>query len=506
MNIDGLFHSPSDRIAAFADAQLHLYRNDTSLQDYFMMLQLDSVGGARANFSAQSASDLLLRGAIRTADKINQFRGRPKLRADILFCPMPEFNRKTETQFLVRTLLGLAETDATILCLLPVGAPCRGELDSQLAATGRHGQVTFVDPVAPLNRLDSRLRWAVSKERGRKAFEKTVEILQPYGLNPGLEVKNNFGYIARFVEAWERMAPWVEFDSVVARCHWHALCCAVCRTAQQRGKPVITFQQGVITHTLDVPVTASTYVAFGQSSASFLERMNHEFYQASGMAEPSVQYVSGGSLYDNIIPLPDQFDQKTLLIVDVPAPNGQGDFYGLESQCKGLLELAERLLTADVPLRRLVIRPHPYWSNLDLEACQCLVREHSSRCELSHPSWSLEYDLSRSSIAAGIFSGVLTVSSACGLPSIFLQSEGGYTTGDLDCFSPSQTLSPESAFCAIREMLTDRGAYAEARKQALRNAREYYADGTNLDLTGAFFEQHLGVSSVKNRAARGVAV
>ena len=40
-------------------------------------------------------------------------------------------------------------------------------------------------------------------------------------------------------------------------------------------------------------------------------------------------------------------------------------------------------------------------------------------------------------------------------------------------------------------MLSDRQAYAEAQAVALRNAREYYANGTNLDLTGAFFERLL---------------
>ena len=88
-------------------------------------------------------------------------------------------------------------------------------------------------------------------------------------------------------------------------------------------------------------------------------------------------------------------------MVDVPAPDGQGDFYGFETQCQALLQLAERLLAAGPPLRRLVIRPHPFWNNLNLESCQRLVREHPTRCELSHPAWSLEDDLRRSSVVAG---------------------------------------------------------------------------------------------------------
>jgi hypothetical protein len=490
MYIDDLFHSPLGRIAAFAEMQLHLYRHDTSLQDYFEALQLDTLTSPRANSREQRVSSRLVSWAIDGADKVSQFRPRRKIKTDVLVCPNPDnFARKTETRFLVRTLLGLAQTDSKILCLLPDGAPCREELDARLATAGRSGQVTFIDPAAPLNPMEARLRWRVARRRGRSAFEKTVQILESHGLSPGREVEAGFERIAYFVEAWERLAPWVEFDAVVARCHWHPFCTPVCRTAQKRGKPVITFQQGVIGTTLDVPVTASKYVAFGQPSASLMARVNSRFFQAAGVPEPPVEYVSGGCLFDTVTALPEQFAYQTLLMVDVPVP--PGDFHGMESQGRALLQLAERLLASDVPLRRLVIRPHPYWSNLDLEACKHLVREHSTRCEMSHPAWSLEDDLRRSSVVVGIFSGVLTVASACGLPAIFLQTEDGFTTGDLACFSPHQTLLPDAAFCEIGKILTDRRAYAEARTHALRNAREYYANGTNLDLSATFFDRLL---------------
>ena len=496
MDIDDLFHSPGGRIAAFAQMQVHLYRHDISLQDYFMPLQMDTLASPRANSRDQHTSRRLITWAIRDADKVSQLRPRRKMKTDVLLCPAPYFTRKTETRFFVRTLLGLAQTNATILCLLPTGAPCRDELDAQLAKAGRSGQVTFFDPSTPLSSMEASLRPRIARMRGRSAFEEAVRVLEPHGLSPGLEVKAGFEHVAYFVEAWERLAPWVEFDSVVARCHWQALCSPICRTGQQRGKPVIIFQPGVIGHTLDVPVTASKYVAFGPTSASLMARVNRRFFQAVGMPEPPVEYVNGGCLIDTVTPLPDQFAHQTLLMVDVPAD--PGDFYGLESQCSALLQLAERLLAADLPLRRLVIRPHPFWSNLDLEACQRLVREHRTRCELSHPAWSLEDDLSRSSVVVGIFSGVLTVASACGLPTIFLVTEQGFTTADLACFSPRQTLLPDAAFCEIGNMLTNRQAYAEARTEALRNAREYYANGTNLDLSPTFFERLLRNEPVTN--------
>ncbi len=499
MHIDDLFHSPVGRIAPFAEMQLHLYRHDTSLQDYFEALQLDTLTSPRVDSREQRASGRLRTWAIQGADKLSQIGRRRKIKADVLVCPNPDLRRKTEARFLVRTLLGLAETGAKILCLLPTDAPCRNELHAQLATAGRSGQVEFVDPSTALNPLEARLRSRVARMRGRSAFNETVRILEPHALNPSREVIAGFERLAYYVEAWERLAPWLEFDAVVARCHWHALCSPVCRTAQQRGKPVITFQQGVISHTLDVPVTASKYVAFGKTSGSLLAQVNSRFFQAAGMPEPPVEYVNGGCLFDTVTALPDQFDRQTLLMVDVPVPAGQGDFYGIESQCRALLQLAEKLLAADLPLRRLVIRPHPYWSNLDLRACQRLIREHSTRCELSHPVWSLEDDLRRSSAVVGIFSGVLTVASACGLPTVFLQTEHGFTTADLACFSPRQTLLPEAAFSEIGKLLTDRQAYAEVRTQALQNAREYYSNGTDLDLSGTFFERLLRTEPVSNR-------
>lgn len=502
IDLRDLFRSPKGSLLeAFAKMQLHLYRHDASLQDYFMMLHSETFAGPRATSRNRPAVSRYIKGAIHVADTVSRFRPRRRIKADVLFCPMPYFDRKTETQFLVRTLLALAQTDATIVCLLPVGAPCWNELNARLAAAGRAGQVTFIDPAAPLNPLEARLRSEVARLRGRAAFDEAVQILEPYGLAPGLEVEANFEHVAFFVESWDRLAPWVEFDALVARCHWHVLCSAVCRTALQRGKPVVTFQQGVITHTLEAPVTASKYVAFGPSSASFMARVNRAFLKAVGMPESPVEYVSGGSLYDTTTALPNQFDRQTLLMVDEPTDRGQSRFYRLENQSQALLDLAKRILAADLPLRRLIIRPHPYWNNLDFAACQNLVREHSDRCELSHPSWSLEDDLRRSSVVMGIFSGVLTVASACGLPAVFLQTKEGYATGDLACFSPRQVLLPDDAFCAISGILSDRQAYAEARTEALRNAREYYANGTNLDLTGAFFERLLSTGHM-TRAPR----
>ena len=502
MDTQDFFQSPEDHIAKFAKMQVHLYRCDPTLQDYFLQLQMDTLMRAGAISDNRRATNGMTKWTFQAADRISRIQRPQKIKTEILFCPIPYFARKTENQFLVRTVLGLAQTDATILCLLPGHAPCREELDARLAAAGRSNQVIFLDPSTPLNPVEARLRPIAARMRGRAAFENVFQILEPYGLSPSRALISGFEYTADFVEAWERMAPWIEFDVVVARCHWQTLCSPVCRTAMQRGKPVITFQQGVIGHTLDVPVTASKFVAFGQPSVSFLKQANHRFYQAVRLPEPTVEYINGGCLFDTVTILPDQFALQALLMVDVPTE--PGDFYGTKAQCLALFQLAEKLLAADAPLRRLIIRPHPYWSNLDLEKCKCLVRDHPNQCELSHPAWSLEDDLRRSSVALGIFSGVLTVASACGLPTIFLQTARGYATGDLACFSPDQTLAPNEALHLITKLMTNRHAYAEARSVALHNGREYYASGTNLDVSASFFERLLQRAPVINQSDRVV--
>src|SRR3569833_4375834 len=193
MNIaDGFFHSSSNQITAFADVQLALYKHDPTLQDYFMMLQLDRLGAVNPKVGSRNASERMVERVGQVGEKINRFRARRKLKADILFCPMPDFTRKTETNFLRRTLMGLARTDATILCLLPENASCRKEIDGQLGAEKRNGQVTFVDPTVALDRVDARLRWLGAKVRASKALEQTVDVLGPLGFNPGEVVKSHY--------------------------------------------------------------------------------------------------------------------------------------------------------------------------------------------------------------------------------------------------------------------------------------------------------------------------
>lgn len=493
MDISGLFSSRAKYLADFARIQTILYRQDPALQDYFHPLQLDLLDSARARAGNEPRNKSFWTSALHGSLRFGTSAHRQRMKADVLVCPSQHFGRRSETLFFFKTVLGVAETGAKVLCLVPDGEPSIAELDLLLEKAGRKEQVEYFDVRAAENQIEARLAPRIAKKRAKATFDEVVQLLEPHGLTPGTEMIHHFEARARYVDAWDRVSQWVEFDTAIVRCHWLALGSSVCRTAAQRTKQAITFQQGVIGHTLDVPVTASKYVAFGDSSADFLARCNQRFFAAADVPEPAVEFVRGGCLFDTIVDLHGQFDQRTLLLVDVPA--AQSDFYGIEEQCSGLLQLAERLLDADLALRRVVIRPHPFWSDLDFRECHRIIKKHPLRCELSHPSWSLDEDLRRSSIIAGIFSGVLSVAAASGLPAIFLQTKHGYSTGDLDCFSSGQILDPEESFKQISKAIVDRDAYGDLQTLSQRNARAYYAGGATMNFDAATVERLLKIET-----------
>ena len=212
--------------------------------------------------------------------------------------------------------------------MLPVHAPFRKEWTKSwraLKVWQKTNQVSGSREYIPVF-IDGRMRAVAAKLRGRAAFGETVQILGPYGLSPTGSALADFERTALYIEAWDRLAPSIEFDAVVARCHWYDLCSSVCRTGLERGKPVITFQQGVVDYTMDVPIIASKFVSFGASSASVLAQLNRRFFDAVGSPEPPVEFVPAGSLFDVLLPLPDQFSLQTVLLID--SHSVQGDPFG----------------------------------------------------------------------------------------------------------------------------------------------------------------------------------
>src|SRR5580693_1303298 len=85
MHIDDLFHAPVNRVEAFAEMQVHLYRHDVRLQDYFLALQSDVLTTPRLSSCDLRSSNSLLASAIQSVDGIGRLRRRQKIKTDILF-------------------------------------------------------------------------------------------------------------------------------------------------------------------------------------------------------------------------------------------------------------------------------------------------------------------------------------------------------------------------------------------------------------------------------------
>src|ERR1700744_6436190 len=123
MKIDGLFQSPSKHVADFARIQTILYRHNPSLQDYFHPLQMDSLGTPRSSSRELNRSNSIRSGALHRAFRLGASGSRRRIKTDVLICPNQHFGRRSETLFFFRTVMGVAETGAKILCLMPDGIP-----------------------------------------------------------------------------------------------------------------------------------------------------------------------------------------------------------------------------------------------------------------------------------------------------------------------------------------------------------------------------------------------
>src|SRR5579863_7702918 len=175
MDISGLFSSRAKYLADFARIQTLLYRQDPTLQDYFHPLQLDLLDSARARAGHDSHNKDFWTGALHRTLKFSTSGNRHRLKADVLVCPSQHFGRRSETLFFFRTVLGVAEIGAKVLCLVPDGEPSKVELNSLLERAGRRGQVEYFDVRAAENQIEARLAPRIAKKRAKATFDEVVQ-------------------------------------------------------------------------------------------------------------------------------------------------------------------------------------------------------------------------------------------------------------------------------------------------------------------------------------------
>lgn len=471
------FRLPEDGQAErFAAAQVQICREQPDLFPYLYPIQNYVRAGTSLPDSPSSASIMskMRQNGGRCLRHLNDILPRRTIRADVLLCGVWVWERTQEIRLLDELLTGLLQSGRSVLVLIHRGTTSHQRLRETATDLDAGRRVTFLDPRGFLGRASDCLRLDDVPRRTETTLRRILDALRPAELTLAASARDPLAWTVRCHAMWTRWASRLRFDTAIVRCHWLPLCSSVSMTARQRGVPVTTLQQGVISHTMDVPVVADQYVCFGESSATTLRALDADFAEATGRGTQCQEYVPVGSLIDPIEPSTPPFEARTLLVIG-QFTGWAVDYYGLEQHQNKLRRLIRRLLEDTSAVERVVIRPHPaagdssVWAQLRNEFPH-LVHLSSSH---DHP---ISDDLACSSVALGLFSGALATAAAWGRPTFFLRTPGGYATPDLAPFS-AQTGTARELFDQIRSTLSDRKTYREACVASRRAASTYYHQG-----------------------------
>lgn len=477
------FNFPSRGVAeAFAQAQIVLYRASPHFQNYFYSLQkhVSFESEAQVERSLErplehpvspwlSSTATLARSAQSLARRVPKRR----YQVDVLVCGIWLWARRQEDELMARLLQNLLAQGASVLCLLheETGDRIKQQLRSAVDPASLN-RLHFLDPAGRVGRLDARFGLGVARHRAHADFDQAQRLLARSGIHIQASALPEFEWAAARLTEWEAWAPSIEFETALVRCHWLPLCSAVAHTALARHKKAVTLQQGVIGHSLDVPLLAHQYLCFGSSSRQVSREMESAFAKATGWSPVCEDYVPAGSLFDPILDLPDNFDQRTVLVLG-QSTRWANHLYGLEEQTAALIQLVTRLCEATEGVKKVVIRPHP--ASIDSQQWQRIAARFPERCGISPKTQSLADDLGRAAIAVSIFSGASVTAAASGLPSFFIKTANGYYTRDLACCD-DQFLDVESLRHTIEQLCTDEVAYRAWQQRCRQNASAYYAN------------------------------
>lgn len=458
------FRFPNQGVAeAFAAAQILLYKVSPTFQNYFYSIQKNV--GFTPQPETPSKKTILPASLARGVQILAAAIPKQRIEVDVVVCGTWLWERRQENELLINLLKGLLKRDVSILCLLHKGSSVRQQIKAA------NGKVKFLDPAGVLGRLDARFGLGIARTKARQDFERARYILKQHGIYLYESALPEFEWAAARLLEWETWSARIEFKTAIVRCHWLPLCSAVAHTGWQRNRKVVTLQQGVVGHTLDIPILAHQYFCFGKSSEALLKHMEAAFFQATEQKALCQDYVRVGAIFDPILTLAN-FRRKTVLILD-QTTRWANYLYGLEEQGAALTQLVTQLCQRGVSV---IVRPHP--ASNDIQKWQQLTSK-LERCQLSS-HLSLSDDFTRSSVTVSIFSGGSIAAAASGLPSFFISTPNGYYTPDLACFE-QQFLSVACLLSTIEKLCADEQYYLSVQQQCRQAAKAYYEGACTFD-------------------------
>jgi hypothetical protein len=334
------------------------------------------------------------------------------------------------------------------------------------------GQLECLDPWRVSGAVDGFIRNMESYYRAWQTF-RDIEAALPEKLYIWPQAFPLMLEGAKSILAWELISRQIRYDALVVRNHFYpALSAAAAIDSVAKGKLVVTLQHGAVADLHShFPIGAHRIVCFGESSRQVLNTYDQRFAEAAGRPTICKDFLLGGSLFDAIKLYPNGSAHKTLLVLDQCAIKTE-EHYGVQREFDCFFNTVRQILLHSSSVKRVIIRLHP--TNRKARTWEKLKEEFPDRVELSLPQYSLDFDLSRSSIVLGIFSTGLPTTAACGLPTLLLWEKDWFYTPDLAAFAPHAYIAPDQAVGYIDRLLSDDSAYAEAREFALQAGGEFY--------------------------------
>ena len=397
-----------------------------------------------------------------------------------------ESSRPSDVRMMKRLVTTLAQGGLSVAYL---GSLERQEMATWVEEQGLNG-VEVINLSQTLGRWEQiAVRRATASEAARD-WQTIADLLcgEPVSLTG--DYVNRMRRIARIKLLWSWVGKSIAFDFAIVRNHQSPLSACVALNAIAAGKPTVSFQHGVIsTYCGYLPVVATRLVCYGQASIEILRASDQSLADRAGRRPFCKQFVPAGSLVDDIDPFPSRYEERTLLVIDQDKNKHVNQFYGISFEFDALQATVRTVLERIPQISRVIVRAHP--SNKNPDRWLSLAVEYPHRIEISPPSHGLNFDLSRSSVAIGLFSGALVTAAACGVPSMFLWKPGWYYTPDLACFTTDFFVSPESVPGYLSKVLSTPDVYNEARDKAIAVSKQYYHNGETCMFSPEFVESLL---------------
>jgi len=395
----------------------------------------------------------------------------PRWAGDVLV--VGECVRAAERAAMARLVEGLVRSGRSVLYLC-VGLRERASLERLSRAAGWGSRVRLATVPQPRAAHELWLHPWVLDDLARDG-RAIGAILAARGLQLGRDALPALRAAALGKAAWRILAGRLRFGTAIVRTRYMPLSAAVLAGCMTDDGPLtISFQHSIVTSPGSfTPCTAKRYAVFGEASRALLARLDAGLASTAGRAVICRDLVPVGSLVDPIIDAHlGRSRPASVLIVD-QGSDWTDRHFGCGEEQRTSLELAARTLAdRSRMVDRVVVRPHPFGNTL--ARWNALADANRDRIVISPPGRPIEAELGAASIVLGLFSTLLPVAAASGIPTLFVWSPGWFSTPDLAPFHAS-FVAPERCPEVVDGLLAGAEAYSAAQGAALAAGASYFA-------------------------------